>query len=265
MARNLVYLMYHELELTGRPLRQSDPGYVRYVVREHEFREQIAHLVANNIRASSVGQALTQAQVTDSSAVVTFDDGCESDLLLAAPVLLEAGFGATFYVTVAHLGEPGCLSEMQLVELCNLGFEIGSHSLTHRYLPDLSSHEVRAEIVDSKSRLEQITGKPVNHFSCPGGRSDGRVTSIARDAGYASVVTSTIGANSLNSDRFCLSRVPMMRGLPVAEFDRVCRGEGLGLRRAQSACLDVAKRVLGNSVYDRLRAAVLGQDASAAS
>jgi len=258
MTNRLVYLMYHELELPERALCQSDPGYVRYVLKADDFRQQVAHLHMEGMRGVSVGEALSK---TDEGArvVITFDDGCETDLTVAAPLLKEAGFNATCYITVEHLGRRGYLSVGQLRELSDAGFEIGSHSLTHSYLHDLKTEQIRAEVAGSKERLEEITGQRVAHFSCPGGRWDRRVSEMVKEAGYDSLVTSQIGVNSPEADSFRLSRVPMMRGIGIDEFARVVRGRGLGRRRAQSAVLNAAKHVLGNSVYEKLRATALGK------
>ena len=46
---------------------------------------------------------------TNRSVCITFDDGCETDLIAAAPVLRESGFSATFYLTAGFLGTPGYL------------------------------------------------------------------------------------------------------------------------------------------------------------
>jgi peptidoglycan/xylan/chitin deacetylase (PgdA/CDA1 family) len=265
MTDSIVYLMYHEIEQPERPLCESDPGYVRYVVKEADFREQLAWLRTEGFSVLSVGEALAESQREVPRVAITFDDGCATDLSVAAPLLHEAGFNATFYITVDHLGRPGYLTESQLRELSQLGFEIGSHSMTHRFLHDLTSDVIRDEVFGSKARLEEITGKRVAHFSCPGGRWDKRVSLLAREAGYDSLVTSQINVNSARSDHFRLGRVPVMRGLGLKEFTRLSRGEGLGRRRAQSAVLNVAKRVLGNSIYERLRSTVLGQSAGAAS
>ena len=268
-----VFLMYHELEVEGRPLCEDEPGYTRYVVSAEDFRQHVSHLRSNELRVMSVGEALddlasnakTESDGTKRRGprvVITFDDGCETDLLVAAPLLKDAGFGATFYVTVAHLGRRGYMSEGQLRELVRSGFEIGSHSLTHSYLQDFTDERVRAEVAGSKERLEQLTGEHVAHFSCPGGRWDARVARAAREAGYESVVTSRIGVNTATTDRFRLSRVAVTRGIAPEDFGRVARGEGLAARRARVAVLDVAKRVLGNSIYERLRSTVLGEGAA---
>lgn len=265
MSSRVVYLMYHEIELAERELCESDPGYVRYVVKAADFREQISHLRTEGFRGISVGDALKEVDEAAGGkrVVMTFDDGCETDLIVAAPLLSEAGFNATFYITVEHLGRRGYLSQNQLRELSDQGFEIGSHSLTHSFLHDLPTEKIRAEVAGSKDKLEEMTGKRVAHFSCPGGRWDRRVARLAEEAGYTSVVTSQIGSNSPQSDPFRLARVAIMRGVGLDEFARISRGEGLGRRRAQSAVLNVAKRVLGNSIYQRLRSTVLRERRSA--
>lgn len=253
---DVTYLMYHEIAAPGRELCNEDPGYVRYVVGVDDFRAQLAALRRAGVAGLSVGEALA-ARGGGECAAITFDDGCETDLVTAAPLLEDAGFNATFYVTVEHLGRRGYLSRPQLKELAERGFEIGSHAMTHRYLHDLSDSEVRSELADSKRELEDLTGKPVEHFSCPGGRWDRRVSEEARRAGYASLVTSVIGQNSDGTDRFKLTRIAVMRGMPASEVGRIVRGKGIRRRQAKGAALDAAKHLLGNGLYEKVRGAAL--------
>ncbi len=253
----VAFLMYHELEVGQRALCNSDPGYVRYVLPATMFRAQVERLRADGVRGASVGDFLVKSDDGSPRVAITFDDGCETDLVIAAPVLREAAFDATFYVTVAHLGRRGYLSKGQLRELADLGFEIGSHAMTHRYLHDLTTPEVRAELSESKQSLEDIIGRRVAQFSCPGGRWDRRVAAAARESGYDSLVTSAVGLNSDRTDRYRLARIAVMRTVDATEISRMARGEGLVRRRAQTALLNAAKRVLGNSRYERLRAAAL--------
>src|SRR5579864_1082344 len=194
VSRGIVYLMYHELELPNRPMCQNEPGYVRYVVSASDFVLQMQSLQKLGLRGKSVSEALADPE--SRGAVITFDDGCETDLITATPLLREFGFSGTFYVTVGFLDKRGYLSRCQLRELSDLGMEVGSHSMTHPYLPDLSNEELAREIAASKAELEQITGRPVHHLSCPGGRWDERVAIEARRSGYRSVSTSRVAANS---------------------------------------------------------------------
>src|ERR1700691_2981599 len=97
-----VFLMYHELALPNRPLCHREPGYTRYVVPATGFRGHIEKLAIEGWRGTNVTEAM---KPFDGKRVcITFDDGCETDLLAAAPILKEFGFGATFYITCGFLG-----------------------------------------------------------------------------------------------------------------------------------------------------------------
>jgi len=119
------------------------------------------HLKGHGWQGLSLGQALQFAE--GPNVTITFDDGCETDLLAAAPILRQAGFNATFFITVGRLGKPGYLSKAQVKELSE-GFEIGSHSMTHAYLTDLDESGLRHEICDSKLPTgadHRETGRPL--------------------------------------------------------------------------------------------------------
>lgn len=251
----IVFLMYHELESPGRPLCQTEPGYVRYILCTSEFREQMKLLEGKGWRGVSVGEAVRS--FADKTVAITFDDGCETDLLYAGPLLREMKFGGTFYITTGFLGKPGYLNHSQLRELSGMGFEIGCHSMTHPYLTDLNDADLHREVAEAKGQLEQILGSPVQHFSCPGGRYDSRVSELARSAGYQTVATSRIQRNSATSDRFALGRVAAMRSASLAEFEQICEGSNLWRMQMEVQLRAAAKKLLGNSMYDRLRAAVL--------
>ena len=78
--------MYHEIEAAGRALCDEAPGYVRYVVTEATFRDQLAQVRAGGYTGISVGQWM--AGGSDRPAVViTFDDGSETDALIAATAI----------------------------------------------------------------------------------------------------------------------------------------------------------------------------------
>ena len=58
--------------------------------------------------------------------------------------------------------------------------------MTHAYLNDLGPRELQVEIVAARSRLEDLIGRRVEHFSCPGGRYDERALAMTKQAGYRS-------------------------------------------------------------------------------
>jgi peptidoglycan/xylan/chitin deacetylase (PgdA/CDA1 family) len=253
----IVFLMYHELELPERKLVQSDPGYVRYILPLEIFISQMKWVKDTGFQGLSVSESLRYP--SGPNVCITFDDGCETDLIAAAPVLRDLGFGATFYLTSGFLGTTGYLSPDQVRQLDSLGFEIGCHSMTHPYLSDLADAEVSREIVDAKLQLEQIVGHRIEHFSCPGGRYDQRTLETARRAGFRTVANSRFQANSQDTNLYQLGRVAMKRGMPLEEFAATCHGRGLWKQRLSDSTRESVRQLLGNRVYDQLRSVALGQ------
>lgn len=254
----IVFLMYHELELAGRKLCQSEPGYVRYILPLEAFRSQMSWIKQSGWRGLSVGEALQYP--AEPSVCITFDDGCETDLIAAAPVLREFGFHATFYLTAGFLNTPGYLNTSQVRELDAQGFQIGCHSMTHPYLSDLPEPELKREVVDAKLQIEKIVGHPIDHFSCPGGRYDERTLQMARHAGFRTVANSQFHANSSGTSPYELGRVAMQRELTLEEFGASCQGRGLWKKRLLHQARRSMQRALGNHAYDRLRAILLGEN-----
>jgi peptidoglycan/xylan/chitin deacetylase (PgdA/CDA1 family) len=254
-ASRIVFLMYHELELAGRKLCQSEPGYVRYILPLETFRGQMSWMKQSGWRGLSVGEALHYP--AEPSVSITFDDGCETDLIAAAPVLREFRFNATFYLTAGFLNTPGYLNTSQVRELDAQGFEIGCHSMSHPYLSDLRDPELRREVVDAKLQIEKIVGHAIEHFSCPGGRYDQRTLQMARHAGFRTVANSQFHANSSATSPYELGRVAMPRNLTLEEFSTTCQGRGLWKKRLQHQARRSMQLALGNHAYDRLRGVLL--------
>ncbi len=250
-----VCLMYHEIELPGRSLCDSDPGYARYAVDLDSFTQQLQFLKDSGRPGVNVFQMLSNP---GSGVALTFDDGCETDLITAAPILAKLSFQATFYLTVGFLGKRGFMTRQQARELGDAGFEIGCHSISHPYLTDLDDAGLKLEIADAKNQLEDIVGRVVKSYSCPGGRWAQRVAAVAEQAGYESVATSQVGMNTPETDPFCLSRIAVTRDFALTDFQRLCSGEGLWDKQLRGRALGMAKRLIGNSAYNRLRSALLG-------
>jgi peptidoglycan/xylan/chitin deacetylase (PgdA/CDA1 family) len=151
------------------------------------------------------------------------------------------------------------MSSAQLRELRAASFEIGCHSMTHPYLPDLDQAALDREIAGAKAMLEQMLGAAVDHFSCPGGRYDSRTIQLAKAAGFRTLATSVPRAVTPSTDAFSLGRVAITRGLTESDFAHLCRGRGLWKMQLSGRLRKGAMSVLGNRTYDRLRAMLLGK------
>lgn len=126
---------------------------------------------------------------------VTFDDGyddnfdvliqlCEQNItpLLFMPTNFIGCKNSWEYSSVFFPADH--LNENQLRQLADRGCVIGSHGLSHRSLTTMSRDRIHREFVDSKRRLEDITGHEVDSLSFPFGRSNRVVNELARECGY---------------------------------------------------------------------------------
>ena len=66
---------------------------------------------------------------------------------------------------------------------------IGSHTLNHVDLAEVSDHEQRCEIAGGRNRLEQLLGIPVEDFSYPYGHMSDQTRALVQEAGLNTACT----------------------------------------------------------------------------
>lgn len=123
----------------------------------------------------------------DRRCIVTtsWDDGHPLDLRIAE-LLQKYGLRGTFYTPM--ISEWGVMTARQIRDL-GATFEIGAHTLEHRVLTTLSDDEAQREIFESKSWIEEVTGRPCAMFCPPQGRFTHRHVGMARNAGFVGLRT----------------------------------------------------------------------------
>lgn len=84
--------------------------------------------------------------------------------------------------------------------------EVGAHTVRHHRLTQLPAGEREREIVESRKRLEELTGRSVWSFSYPHGDFDQRTIEVVKRAGFALACSSLEGLASGSADRFRLPR-----------------------------------------------------------
>lgn len=151
-------------------------------------------------------KSLGAAWVTASDAVLneceagaialTFDDGYESVYTEALPEMLCRQLTGTVFVVVGAVGGVNNwdvrlslrpfrhLSWSQIEDLARRGFEIGSHTLSHRDLTRLSDRDLARELEASRSEIQDRLGREVRAIAYPFGKTDRRVIDAAQAAGY---------------------------------------------------------------------------------
>ena len=103
----------------------------------------------------------------DWKVLLTFDDGYKSDYEKVVPLLKKYNVNALFFIIPSYLGKKNYLSANQLQHINEMGFTIGSHSLTHPDFSNLNTKEVRNEMRNSKSELENLLNLKIQHFAFP--------------------------------------------------------------------------------------------------
>lgn len=103
-------------------------------------------------------------------AVFTFssDDGHPLDVKVAE-LLGKHCLSGTFYVPIRNSEGRPTMTKGALREVAS-NFEIGSHTIDHRYLSGLGDEEAQRQIVEGKKQLEDLLGHAVNGFCYPGGK-----------------------------------------------------------------------------------------------
>lgn len=162
---------------------------------------------------------------TESSAVLTADDGRSGAvtwLLRRAP---ELGVSATAFVVPGWIDNPERMPEEErysriatwdeVAALRDSGHDLGSHGMTHVRLPNQPAEQMAAEIRNSKDRIESVADGRIRHFSAPYGRVSEPVIREIRNAGYDTVSTTRPGVNGPDERRTgILRRLLLRRDLP---------------------------------------------------
>ncbi|HRZ87066.1 MAG TPA: polysaccharide deacetylase family protein [bacterium] len=198
-------LMYHSV---GADSRLQTP-----VVSPAVFAKQIEFLQKNGFFVISLEEYVRSAgkatQLPYKCVVITFDDGYEDNYANAYPLLKAAGFPATVFIPSDYLGTPGYISSDQAKEMCANSIMIGSHSVSHAFLPSLVADAYFREVRESKDLLEKRLGSPVNLLCYPLGGYSAETAEAARKAGYIGACTTNRSASVLNTDLFALNRIKL--------------------------------------------------------
>ena len=117
--------------------------------------------------------------------------------------------------------------------LHKLGFEIGSHTVSHPILTRVAAGRLDSELAESKRHIEEQTGAACNTIAYPnGGPRDvsEAVFGAARRAGYQAGFTISGGLSSPGEDLFAVSRISVMGHVPASVLEYQASGVKVLLR-----------------------------------
>jgi peptidoglycan/xylan/chitin deacetylase (PgdA/CDA1 family) len=112
--------------------------------------------------------------------VITFDDGKESDYIIAYPLMAERGIKGTSYITTSWIGKEGYLNWEQVKELKQAGWTIGCHTHTHPRLTALVDEDIHHELNKVNLAFKDQGLSIPQHHAYPFGDHNDRVVSIVK-------------------------------------------------------------------------------------
>lgn len=224
-------------------------------VRPEDFARQVTGLVRRGYRGVTFRDAVLSPIRGERVVAVTFDDAYASVLEHALPVLGELGVpGTVFAVTdlvdgaepMSWPGIDGWIGgphehELRgmgwdgLRALAGAGWEVGSHSCRHPWLPACDDARLRDELERSRAAVEQRLGLRCDTLAYPFGGLDARVIAAARAAGYAAAgaIASARRGDPLDHPRVGVYRFDDERRFALKTHPTVRRARSLLARRGR--------------------------------
>ena len=199
-------LMYHSINQSSDS--DSDSNSDTYSISERNFAAHVDLLAEHCDSENSKIVSLDSA--SKSGVTITFDDGYQDTLTVAAKILGAKKLPFTVFVTSQNItsGDSNYLSQSQLIELSKIpGVTIGSHGHSHTHLAESTSSEVHNELRQSKDWLEQTIQKAVTTLSYPHGSFNAEVVRLASDAGYKFAATSEWGVYQVGTRPLEIPRI----------------------------------------------------------
>jgi peptidoglycan/xylan/chitin deacetylase (PgdA/CDA1 family) len=196
------------------------------------FERQMKYLKDNGF------ESITQAQMSEfiykgaalpaKPVLITFDDGRQNQWDNAVPIMKKYGFTATFFVVQnwTKSNSDTTMNAAKLRKLADQGFDIGSHTISHRPMQSWKGETKPAyykrltkQAVASKAYIEKASGKPCIAMAYPAGYFDTWTGDLLADNGYQLGYTVVPGVNTFGGQSpFKLRRTDIGRGTSFSSF-----------------------------------------------
>lgn len=232
LKRPIPVLMYHQIAVPA----SRGTNFRSLTVHPRSFERQMTWMARLGYRGLSMRDLLPYLYGEQHGKVfgITFDDGYRNVLHNALPVLIRLGFTSTNYFVAnqfngtniwdrdKNVPVSALMSTSEIRHWASNGQEVGSHTLDHVHLPEVSSHEAMRQIVESKTILESLVDQSVTAFCYPYGDYHSEHAELARRAGYTNATTTERGLVHSTSDLFEIKRVGIWRQTHLLRFFQKC-------------------------------------------
>lgn len=187
-------------------------------VKINEFDKQMKYLKDNGYTTLFTSE-IASAYLYEKPIIITFDDGYKDVYTNAYPILQKYNLKANSYIISGWINGDVYMTIDMIKELISSpNFEIGSHTVNHKQLANLSEEEILYEIKQSKEDLEQLLKTDINVIAYPVGSYDSRVIKIVSNYYTYALSTDNGKENPYSLNTYNLKRIYVMRNYSINDF-----------------------------------------------
>ena len=177
-----------------------------------EFEDQIRWLKSHRAHFAHVAEiekfVREGAPIPPRTVLITFADNYLGFYRYALPILSKYRIPSVQFVHSGYVGSPVGRPKMnwtQLAECVRQGVVIGSQTVSHRPVTDLSPTELNEELRESQRQLQAHLGHPVRYLAFPDGKHNRATEKVASEF-YDLAFAETQVPITAKSNRYALPR-----------------------------------------------------------
>ena len=202
--RTVLVLNYHKIANEHKSLSVTLDDFEQHMkwLQEYGFTcitpGQLYDFVANG------------ADLPEKPVLITFDDGYKDNYTNAFPIMKKYGMKGTIFVVTGFLGVyDNYLTWDKAKELLEAGFNIESHTYSHKSMTEASDEDITKELVKSRQTIKEKLGIDSDFMAYPTGTYNLHIAELVKEAGYKGAFTIKYDNVSRDSNVYALERVPV--------------------------------------------------------
>ncbi|MFS0576578.1 polysaccharide deacetylase family protein [Sporosarcina sp. 179-K 3D1 HS] len=218
-------LMYHDIVH-----KKTDQNVSKLEVAK--FQEQMDYLKRNHWTTITPTDLELWVQkkktLPKKSVLITFDDGYESTILLAYPILKKHGFQATSFIITSRVNRPGMVKEEDLIRTQDVYsyqnhthmFHLFNTKSNLSYLQSESQEAIYLDILQANQSIEEILGdgSRVTAHAYPYGKRGPQAVRALMASGITSAYTIDEGNVFQGDSLYSLNRQRVHSGMSLKDF-----------------------------------------------
>ncbi len=201
-------LCYHHI-------KDLQPGQSKrmlgYTVPVALFREQIKSLADSGYKTITPDDYLnylnTGTGLPEKPVMISFDDTDEEQYTIGATELNKYGFKGVYFMMTISIGRPRYMNKQQIRDLADNGHIIACHTWDHNNVKKYGEGDWDKQFLEPRKKLEEISGKPVEHFAYPFGLWKPEAIPELKKRGYKSAYQLSPNKRDSTDPAFTLRRM----------------------------------------------------------